>query len=411
MIDVVAGKDRVRAWPRPRGKPKTAKAKKLQDDFRLANEACKYWDPRNIIAIDELRKGTPVLIRDLQIMMMYNRFAHFALSDGRIIYSVQARQDVSDSLDSISPLPGSVLIRTPDGWRFIPPPTEPGTALIAQPDGLAAWEPLPPGGEWGAITGTIGDQTDLQAEFSAVYTAMTAALSGKLNTGLALLIANNLSDIASAATARGNLGLGSAATHALTEFLLKTDNLSGLASISDARDNLSVYSKAYIDALMAGGGGGGAKPCLGSPEGMIGGAVTLGTNNYLMKLVIADHDFTISKIAYSAPTAAATVKLQPFVYSSNAGASATVALLGTGAVKTGSVAGYNEVPLTLPITITKGAMVWLGVSITTASLPMFTQAGGVLANCSNGGTITPANPSPALTTSATYNTIYAFWGV
>ena len=66
-----------------------------------------------------------------------------------------------------------------------------------------------------------------------------------------LLSANNLSDVNSASTSRTNLGLGTAATHAATDFLLVADNLSDLASASTARTNLglgTVATKAASDA-------------------------------------------------------------------------------------------------------------------------------------------------------------------
>jgi len=52
--------------------------------------------------------------------------------------------------------------------------------------------------------------------------------------------ASNLSDLANAGTARTNLGLGTVATHALTDLLQVANNLSDLASAATARANLGV---------------------------------------------------------------------------------------------------------------------------------------------------------------------------
>lgn len=56
----------------------------------------------------------------------------------------------------------------------------------------------------------------------------------------ALLSANNLSDITTAATARTNLGLGTAATQASTIFAQVANNLSDLASVASALANLGI---------------------------------------------------------------------------------------------------------------------------------------------------------------------------
>ena len=65
-----------------------------------------------------------------------------------------------------------------------------------------------------------------------------------------LIPASNLSDLASASTARTNLGLGTMAVETATDYLTKAGNLSGLASAATSRTNLDVYSKSESDALV-----------------------------------------------------------------------------------------------------------------------------------------------------------------
>ena len=74
---------------------------------------------------------------------------------------------------------------------------------------------------------------------------------GNVNVNGALLIVNNLNDVANTATARTSLGLTSAATTTLTDFLLKAGNLSGLANTATARTNLGVAIGTNVQAFNA----------------------------------------------------------------------------------------------------------------------------------------------------------------
>lgn len=72
------------------------------------------------------------------------------------------------------------------------------------------------------------------------------AIDGQVhaNAVAACQTANNLSDVASAAAARTNLGLGSAATQATGAFLQPGNNLSDVANAGTARGNLGLGSAA-----------------------------------------------------------------------------------------------------------------------------------------------------------------------
>ncbi|MGH6828662.1 MAG: hypothetical protein ACREFW_07105 [Rhizomicrobium sp.] len=80
--------------------------------------------------------------------------------------------------------------------------------------------------------------TTLNATFVAIDGQM------KTNALAACQTANSLSDIASAAAARTNLGLGSAATQAVTAFLQPGNNLSDLSNAGTARANLGLGTAA-----------------------------------------------------------------------------------------------------------------------------------------------------------------------
>ena len=121
----------------------------------------------------------------------------------------------------------------------------------------------------GAATPSSGHFTSVQlnSPLAVLYggTAANTASGARTNLGVTATgadttyayRANNLSDLASASTARTNLGLGTAATHAATDFdasgaaaaaqaasLQISSNLSDLASASTARTNLGLGTMA-----------------------------------------------------------------------------------------------------------------------------------------------------------------------
>lgn len=89
--------------------------------------------------------------------------------------------------------------------------------------------------------------------------ATIIAIDGQMKTNAtaACQTAHNLSDLANAGTARTNLGLGTAATHAATDFalasaaLLAANNLSDLGTVATARTNLGLGTAAVKNITVS----------------------------------------------------------------------------------------------------------------------------------------------------------------
>jgi hypothetical protein len=103
-----------------------------------------------------------------------------------------------------------------------------------------------------ALIGTAPGTLDTLQEIAAALTADESTASALATTvATKLAKASNLSDLADIPTARGNLGLGTAALVAVTSLLTAANNLSDLTNVATAQTNLSVYSKAAADAKYA----------------------------------------------------------------------------------------------------------------------------------------------------------------
>lgn len=99
--------------------------------------------------------------------------------------------------------------------------------------------------------------------------------------------AGNLSGLASTATARTNLGLGTMAVETATNYLAKSGNLSGLTSVSTARTNLglgTMATEASLDYLSKNGNLGGiTSPEIARANLQLGTMSTQSSFDYLSK--------------------------------------------------------------------------------------------------------------------------------
>lgn len=172
MIDTYRGSPRVRKWPRKRGTTVSAKTKEQMEWFRQANLLAKYAAPVEQKTALKATENSPLLPRDIQLMAMAGRIFMIELDDGRTIYPMAARRDVSASLDVLGQQPGDILFRGPEFWSPVPQ-AQAGYVLTSGGPGQApAW--APPGGSTGlpAMRGFFWD--------NPTFSTATVATKGRL---------------------------------------------------------------------------------------------------------------------------------------------------------------------------------------------------------------------------------------
>lgn len=123
-----------------------------------------------------------------------------------------------------------------------------------------------------------------------------------------LLSANNLSDIGNAATARTNLGIGSAALHATTDFLTVANNLSDVNNAGICRTNLGLGTMA-TQAANAVAITGGTTSALTETNATFAGTITFPGSGSLTttgELGLRGAGVTSSALSVGTPSSSAT---------------------------------------------------------------------------------------------------------
>ena len=117
MIDVVNGEIRVRAWPKKRPTPANQKVADNNAKFAAVQRVWAYLAPGIQLWLYKQTEGSPLLPRDILTAMLYDRLFAFVNTDGKRVYPVTFRKDISEALDTITQTEGKFLIRGAEGWE------------------------------------------------------------------------------------------------------------------------------------------------------------------------------------------------------------------------------------------------------------------------------------------------------
>jgi len=87
MVDTVRGKVRVRAWPKPRGRPKSAAVRSQNKWFKEATQKLNHVAPDQMRIAIEAAKGTGFYPRDLLMNAMSGGVVEVVFPDGTVLTS------------------------------------------------------------------------------------------------------------------------------------------------------------------------------------------------------------------------------------------------------------------------------------------------------------------------------------
>lgn len=126
------------SWPKKRGAPRTPDQAATMQLFIDAQKAIKLMNGETVINAHEAVVNSQFFARDLLVKMLYGRGPPIFFADGRRWYPLATRLNVSELLDNLGYVPGSMLFRGADTWIVVPPGLA-GQVLTLSSPTAAAW--------------------------------------------------------------------------------------------------------------------------------------------------------------------------------------------------------------------------------------------------------------------------------
>lgn len=153
-----------------------------------------------------------------------------------------------------------------------------------------------------------------------------------------------------------------------------------------------------------GGGGGGAATEFYVPQFDAHDGTTFNSSFWGGRAILMREDATINSVKFWTPAAVATAKLTPAIYGVT-GTADVGALIASGPQITGITAGLNKLPLSAPLAVSKGELLYVGFQVLTTSIKLGTGAVSGTAYFSSTGAL----PDPAPTATYTEQAWSTMW--
>lgn len=126
-------------WPRKQPTARTAAEQFNRDALQVSTQIVKLMDSYQINFARELAAKSQLASQDFLYIALFGRIGHMVRRDGKKVFSMAAKQSVSQLLDAIWQNKGGILVRGDTWWDPLAV-GNPDQVLTVQADGSLAWE-------------------------------------------------------------------------------------------------------------------------------------------------------------------------------------------------------------------------------------------------------------------------------